>query len=70
MKLGASSASVLFSTNGGTNWFSSATSPASLNGTRGSFLAALDTNGDSTITAADVLNPGATFTVTFVVRVN
>ncbi|OWL94738.1 hypothetical protein CBQ26_14560 [Deinococcus indicus] len=70
VKLGASSASVLFSTNGGTNWFSSATSPASLNGARGSFLAALDTNGDNTITAADILNPGATFTVTFVVRVN
>lgn len=70
VKLGASSASVLFSTDGGTNWFSSAASPASLNGTRGSFLAALDTNGDSTITAADILNPGATFTVTFVVRVN
>ncbi|GAA0514611.1 DUF11 domain-containing protein [Deinococcus depolymerans] len=70
VKLGASSSDVLFSTNGGTSWFSSATSPASLNGAAGSFLAALDTDGDRTITDADVLNPGATFTVTFVVRVN
>jgi len=59
------SGTVLYSTDGNT-WSSSA--PASLNA-GGAIYVAVDTNGDDTITDADVMPPGASITITFVVRV-
>ncbi len=59
------SGTVLYSTDGST-WSSSA--PTSLNAGEAIYVA-VDTNGDDTITDADVMPPGASITITFVVRV-
>jgi uncharacterized repeat protein (TIGR01451 family) len=57
---------ILYSTNG-TSW--SATAPAVPQADSTTFYAAVDTNGDSTITIADILKPGESITVTFSVIV-
>lgn len=57
---------ILYSTNG-TSW--SPTAPAVPQADSTTFYAAVDTNGDSTITIADILKPGESITVTFSVIV-
>ncbi|MFN3392506.1 MAG: beta strand repeat-containing protein [Meiothermus ruber] len=59
------SGTVLYSTDGST-W--SATAPTTLSAGQ-SIYVAVDTNGDSTITSADVMPPGATITLSFRVQV-
>lgn len=59
------SGTVLYSTNG-TTW--STTAPTTLS-TGGSIYVAVDTNGDSTITNADLMPPSATITLVFRVQV-
>jgi len=56
---------VLYSTDG-TTW--SATAPTTLSA-GSSIYVAVDTNGDNTITSADVMPPSATITITFRVQV-
>ncbi|WP_243030870.1 hypothetical protein [Thermus altitudinis] len=58
-------ATVLYSTNG-TTW--STTAPTTLPA-GGSIYVAVDTNGDNTITSADIMPPAATITITFKVQV-
>ena len=57
---------VLYSNNGGSTWTTSASAPAA--GQK--VCAGVDTNGDGTITTADVLAPGKSITVTYKVKVN
>jgi uncharacterized repeat protein (TIGR01451 family) len=59
------SGTVLYSTDGST-W--SATAPTTLSAGQ-SIYVAVDTNGDNTITSADVMPPGATITLSFRVQV-
>ncbi len=62
---GFSGGTVLYSTNG-TTW--SATAPTSLSA-GSSIYVAVDTNGDSTISSADLMPPSATITIVFRVQV-
>ncbi|KIQ55548.1 hypothetical protein SY28_03010, partial [Meiothermus taiwanensis] len=59
------SGTVLYSTNGST-W--STTAPTTLSSGQTLYVA-VDTNGDNTITNADILPPGATITLSFRVQV-
>lgn len=56
---------ILYSNTGGSTWSDTAPTTA---GTK--LCAAVDTNGDRTITTADVLKPGQSINVTFKVKVN
>ena len=62
---GFTGGTVLYSTNG-TTW--SATAPTTLSA-GSSIYVAVDTNGDTNITSADVMPPSATITITFRVQV-
>jgi len=62
---GFTGGTVLYSTDGST-W--STTAPATLS-SGGSIYVAVDTNGDSNVTSADVMPPSATITITFRVQV-
>lgn len=57
---------ILYSNDGGVTWAATATAPAA--GQK--LCAAVNTNGDNTITTADILKPGESINVTFTVKVN